>query len=425
MGEIMDKKIEKKIIKGVHDREEEIKNFLIDLIQINSQTGKEAEIQGYLAEAAHQMGLSVDKWDPNIKELQDMPGYIPVKNIDFNGRPNVVATYKGNGKGRSLILNGHVDTITVEPIDDWDDGPFSGMEKEGLIYGRGASDMKSGVAAMTMAVKLLLDLELRPSGSIFLEYVVDEEVTGYGTLSTIARGYKADAGICCETSDLNIQPACIGRLWFTIDIRGKTSSIANRRKGISAIEKAIKIINAVEDYQQKRLIDLSHPLFEDKRAALPCMVCMIDSGTFPSVIPDRALLKGSMGLLPHEKVKEVKSDFQTHLNHIAKADPWLRNHPPRVTFKDIGADGAEIPKEHPIVDTVRKAYKRGTGNQPSINGRAGGSDTRYLIKYGNTPTVIFGPGTTSQMHAMNEYVPTNNLIDATKTLALAIYEWCQ
>jgi len=95
-----------------------------------------------------------------------------------------------------------------------------------------------------------------------------------------------------------------------------------------------------------------------------------------------------------------------------------------VEFKEVGADGAEIPADHPIVKTVSAAFQAVTGSPPTISGRTGGADTRYLIKYGQTPTVIFGPGMTSEMHALNESVPVANLLTATKTLALAIVEWC-
>lgn len=414
-----------RILNAVDAHADEITDFLIELVKIDSQTGYEGEIQAFLAETVRQMDLKLDIWEPDLVELEEMSCYMPMEGLDFTGRPNVVAIYEGGGGGRSLILNGHVDTITVEPISKWTHGPFSGALENDRIYGRGASDMKGGVAAMTMAVKILLEMGVRLSGDIILQYVVDEEVTGFGTLSAIARGYKADAGICCETSDLNVQPACIGRLWFAVEIEGRSSSIATRWKSISAIDKGIIIVQAVEDLETIRINELSHPLYPDTRGAVPCAVCMFHSGTFPSSTPDRATLRGSMGLMPYEDVHEVKRQFIEHIDHIAQADPWLRHHPPRIAFKDLGADGAEIPADHPIVTTVGRAFTTATGQIPTITGRTGGSDTRYLIKCGDTPTVIFGPGVTAQMHAMNEYVPHDYLITAVKTLALAIYDWCQ
>jgi acetylornithine deacetylase len=151
---------------------------------------------------------------------------------------------------------------------------------------------------------------------------------------------------------------------------------------------------------------------------------MFDSGSFPSAVPDRAVLRGSLGLLPNEHVEDVKRSVIEMVNRVAQADPWLRDNPPKLTFKNVGADGAEIAVEHPIVQTVIESYKKTTGEMPVVSGRTGGADTRYLIKYGSTPTVIFGPGLTTEMHAMNESVPVRNLEIATGVLVRSILQWC-
>ena len=417
-------KIKEEIIKKVDKNRDEIINFLQKLIQINSETGKEFKIQQFIANFLRQINVKVDEFIPEISYLKNQPGFVPIE-IDFKDRPNVVGIIKGSGGGRSILLNGHVDTITAEPIEAWDVNPFSGKIVDGKIFGRGSSDMKSGVAAMIMAVKYLRELEVSLRGSIIMEHVVDEEFSGYGTLACLAKGYTADAGICCETSDLHIQPACIGRLWFYIDVIGKTSSISNKWTSISAIEKGMKIVEAINDLEQIRLRDLTHSLYPDNRGALPCMVCVFKSGNFPSAIPERARLEGSMGTMPYEKVDEVKRQLEDYIGLVAKVDPWMRKFPPRVSFRPTGGYGAEIPINSPIVSTITKAFQEINKVRPVINGRLGGSDTKYLINYGKIPTVIFGPGNTSQMHAINEYVEIENVIRAVKTIALTVYEWCK
>jgi acetylornithine deacetylase len=276
-----------------------------------------------------------------------------------------------------------------------------------------------------MAVSILKKSGFHPDGDVILEYVVDEERTGLGTLACVHRGYKADAGICCETSDLQVMPACIGRMWFTIRLRGKPSGISARWEGVSAIEKAIKIVHAVDDLERIRIQDLHHPLYPDNRGALPCAVTMFQSGTFPSITPDVAILHGSMGLMPNEEPENVNKQLLEQIKRVSLADPWLRNNLPEVTTEGgYVAAGAEIPADHPIVQTVKSVYQEVSGDLPLIGGRMGAADTRFLIRNGNTPTVIFGPGVTAQMHAMNEYVPVENLIIANKMLALTIYRWC-
>jgi acetylornithine deacetylase len=219
-------------------------------------------------------------------------------------------------------------------------------------------------------------------------------------------------------------PACIGRLWFTIKVRGKPGGIAARWESISAIELGIKIVRAVDELEKIRIRTLTHPLFPDNRGALPCAVTMFDAGSFPSAVPEEAVLRGSMGLMPYEAIEDAKRQLVQHVGEAAREDPWMNQHPPEVAFDGMAADGAEIPPGHPIVATLKDTFQTVTGRPPAISGRMGAADTRFLIRHGRTPTVIFGPGSTPQMHAMNEYVPADNVIVATKVLALTIHDWC-
>jgi acetylornithine deacetylase len=412
------------IVSAVDARQAEVIAFAQRLIQIESVTGHEGAAQEFLAAELRGWGLVVDQFEPDLQALRSHPAFIPVEGLSFADRPNVIATYRGDGAGRSLLFNGHVDTIPFEPIDAWTRGPLSGTIADDRIYGRGAADMKGGLASMTMALRILLDAGLRPRGDVILEYVVDEELTGYGTLAAVQRGYRADAGISLETSGLCIQPACIGRLWFSVTLKGLAVGIARHWEGVSAIDKGMKIVQTVKDLEQIRWANLRHPLYPDHRAALPCVVCMFNAGTFPSAVPDGAVLRGSLGVMPQEAVHDVERQVREQIERAAASDAWLREHPPVVEFKEVGADGAEIPIDHPIVQTLAEGYRRVLQTEPVFSGRTGGADTRYLIKQGKTPTVIFGPGRTSEMHALDEFVPIPNLMHATKVLALAIAEWC-
>ncbi len=284
--------------------------------------------------------------------------------------------------------------------------------------------MKSGLAAMTISLESLIRSGIKLKGDVLLEYTMDEEATGNGTLACVTRGYRADAGICCETSSLHIQPACIGRIWFEILVRGKPAGIQRRWEGVNAIDKGYAVVKAVAELEGIRINELNHPLYPDKQSSLPCMVGVFQSGSFPSAFPDACLLKGSIATLPGEDTQEVKTRFVNHILSFSKMDPWLKDNPPEVSFRGYCGDPAEIPPDHPIVLTMSEKYREVVGQEPEITGRQGAADIRYLIKYGRTPTVIFGPGLTEQMHANNEWVNTKDLATATKILALTIMDWC-
>ncbi|MGZ5897398.1 MAG: ArgE/DapE family deacylase [Xanthobacteraceae bacterium] len=413
----------KKILDTVDANKDKAIKFLQDIVAIPSVTGDEGKIQVFLNAYLKKISLDVDMWESNWEELKKHPGYIPVAQ-GYEGRPNIVATWKGKGGGRSLLLNGHTDVIPVGNGEGWSDNPWSAKVKEGRIYGRGSCDMKSGVASHILAVEFLKTAGIKLKGDVLINIVIDEEVSGHGTLDTVIRGYKADAGISGETSGLAVQPACIGRIWFEIEIQGKAAGIQRRYQGVSGIELGYKITKAVEALEAKRVATVKHPLYPKAIDALPCMIGAFHSGNFPSSFPATCLLKGSMATVPGEDHEGVKRSLVEHIAKTAAEDPWMKDHPPKVRFVGYDAQASEISVEHPIVETVSKNYTEVTGRQPEISGRQGAADTRFLNLYGNTPTVIFGPGSTAVMHSDDEYVSIDDYLAAIKVMALSIYDWC-
>lgn len=413
---------EEKVLRTVEGMRGEILAFLKDLISRRSIPGEELEIQQFISKRLRQMGLIVEMWEPNWEELKKHPGYVPVE-MGYEGRPNVVGIWRGIGGGKSLLFNGHVDVIPADS-DTWAVDPWVGQSKEGKLFGRGASDMKGGLAAMTMAVEAVLRSGVRTRGDVILEYVVDEEYSGNGTLSCIQRGFKADAGVSCEAGDLEIQPATTGSMWFEVEVEGRSASMSRRWEAVSAIEKGYKLYEAISALEQERIETISHPLYPDPRGSLACFVGQFISGTFPSAPPAKCILKGRMGVLPGEDPQKAQQKLIMYLKTAAEKDSWLKDHPPRVRFTGYYAEPAEIPPEHPICVVLDEVFERVTGRKAVIKGHDGSADTRFLVRYGETPTVIFGPGTIAQMHADNEWVRTEDVITVTKVLAVTMVNWC-
>jgi acetylornithine deacetylase len=411
------------IMRECDARRDEAVELLRTLVRIPSVTGDEGEIQHFLAGTLRELGLELDVWESDWEKLKRDPGYVPVTR-GYEGRPNIVATLKGSGGGgRSLLLNGHTDTVPPGPAEAWSHDPYDAAIADERLYGRGASDMKSGVAAMVMALRCLVGAGIRLEGDVFLNLVVDEELSGHGTLDTLLRGYRADAAICAETSGNAVQPACIGRIWFEIRIAGKAAGIQRRYLGVNAIDLGYKVVQAVGELEQQRLRTLSHPLYPKLIDSVPCMVGTIAAGSFPSAFPDSCVLTGSIATLPNEDHDAVKQSLVDQIARVAAADGWLFDHPPEIAFVGYDARAAEIAADHPIIGTVASSFEEVTGRAPEISGRQGAADTRFLIAAG-IPTAIFGPGSTAQMHANDEWVSVRDLHDATKTIALAVARWC-
>lgn len=411
------------IIDKVDENREYAIEFLRQMIAIPSVTGDEAAVQKFVSQHMEKIGLDVDMWETDWEELKKHPGYRPVAR-GYENRPNIVATYKGTGGGRSLLLNGHTDVIPVGDGSGWTDDPWAANIRDGRIYGRGSADMKSGVASHILAVEFLKQLGLRTKGDVYVNVVIDEEVSGHGTLDTVIRGYRADAGISGETSDLHVQPACIGRIWFEISVQGKPAGVQKRYEGISGIELGNKIVKAVQELEDERVATVTHPLYPNALDSLPCLIGSFQAGSYPSAFPDSAVLKGSIGTVPGEDHEGVKQSLVDKIAQMAAKDPWMKDHPPVVRFVGYDAEASEIPGDHPIVETLGRVYQEYTGKAPVISGRQGAADTRFLNKYADTPTVIFGPGSTAVMHANDEYVSIDDFITAIKVMALTIHDWC-
>lgn len=397
--------------------------FLQDMVKIPSVTGDEAAVQDFVSKYMTGIGLDVDMWETDWEELKKHPGYRPVDR-GYEGRPNIVATRKGTGGGRSLLLNGHTDVIPVGNGEGWSDDPWSAAIRDGRIYGRGSCDMKSGVASHILAVQYLREAGVELKGDVYINVVIDEEVSGHGTLDTVIRGYRADAGISGETSDLAVQPACIGRIWFQIDVQGKPAGIQQRYLGISAIDLGNKVVKAVQELEDHRVATVKHPLYPNALDSLPCIIGSFQAGNYPSAFPASAVLKGSIGTVPGEDHEGVKQSLVDKIAAMAAQDPWMKDHPPVVRFVGYDAQASEIPRDHPIVTLLSDTYKSITGKDPVISGRQGAADTRFLNQYGDTPTVIFGPGSTAVMHANDEYVSIDDYMTSIKVMALTIMDWC-
>ncbi len=414
--------VERKVLSFLDENSQQTVRLLQDLVRFPSVTGSEGPIQSYISERLKALGLHVEQWETDVNLIKHHPAYLPVK-LSYEGRPNVIGIYRGAGGGRSLLFNGHVDVIPAKP-ELWEVDPWAGEIRNGRLYGRGASDMKSGLTAMTMAVEAIVRCGVPLKGDVILEYVVDEEFSGNSTLCACLKGYRADAGISTEAGDLEIQPAVTGSMWFEIEVEGRSASMSRRWEAVSAIEKAYRVYQAVEDLEKIRIADIRHPLYPDTRGSLALFIGTIEAGTFPSAPPARAVLRGRMGVLPNEDPHQAQQQLKDYIRAVAETDPWLRHHLPKVTFTGYYAEPAEIDPNHPICTTLASAFRSVTGRDPVVRGHDGAADNRFLIKYADTPTPIFGPGIISQMHADNEWVPLENLQVATKVLALAILRWC-
>lgn len=373
--------------------------FLSDLIKINSvnpslsSKGKgEAEIARYIGEYLRSLGLEVIYQD--IKK----------------NRMNVIGILKGTGGGKSIMLNGHTDTVSAERMEI---EPFNPVIDGGKIFGRGALDMKSGLTAQIMAVQSIIESNIKLNGDIILALVADEEYASLGT-ETIIKKYSADAAIICEPTNLDIVIAHKGFAWTKIEIFGKAAHGSMPDRGIDAIVKAGKVLTEIERLGELYLIQKKHPLLDSPSIH----ASLINGGIELSTYPDYCKIELERRTLPHEDVKIVTEEIKRILEDIK-----LRDRNFNAKFEVFFSRPAfEISIENQIVQSLSRAFQKILNKKPKYKGMGGWIDSALLAEAG-IPAVIFGPSGEG-LHASIEYVDLESIIITAKILTELIADFC-
>jgi acetylornithine deacetylase len=397
-------------------------SYLSELIAVRSLTGQETEAQEHIAAQMARCGLEVDVWELDFEQLSQHPAYCV--EVERERGLGVVGATGGDAGGQRLILNGHIDVVPVGDLANWHHDPWQAVVADGRVYGRGACDMKGGLCCAVFAAKALHDAGVRLKGKLMVESVIGEEDGGVGTLAAVLRGYQADGAIVVEPTELIVAPAQAGALNFRVTVPGKAAHGSMREEGVSAVEKFISLHQAIMALEKERNETVRDPLFA--RYQIPFATCIgtVRGGEWASSVAESLTFEGRYGVAVGEDVAAARRLFEERIAQTARADPWLREHPPRVEWWGGQFEPARIPTDHPIVHAVSRAFDDVTGRAPRVEGMPYGADMRLLVNTGDTPAVIFGPGDVRRVHRPDEYVPVDELVTATQVLALTALRYC-
>ena len=412
-----------RVITAVDDLASDATALLQQLVRTPSLTGAEEAAQLVVASFMREIGLDVDVWEPDPRELAPYAEHVGEFET-MAGRPNVVGKWTGSGHGKSLILNGHIDTVEPGVREQWDVDPFSGELRDGRVIGRGSLDMKAGVVANLLAAAALRNAGWEPRGDLIVESVISEEDGGAGALATILRGYTADACIITEPTALDLVIAQGGSLVFRIHVAGKSAHGAARNEGESAFEHFLPIYEELVALEVARNRTLDHPLYAEIENKIPINVGVIQSGAWPSSVPDWLIAEGRAGLVPGETLEGFKAEFVAAVMKATARDPWLAEHPPRVEWFSGQFAPSEIAAEHALVTEVSAAHRIVTGHTPSIRGVTYGADMRHFVNIAGIPCLMYGADHVEGAHAPNESVAIDDMLTCAKTIALVALEWC-
>jgi acetylornithine deacetylase len=389
------------------------------LIRIPSVTGSEEAVAAWAADALGGVGLAIEAQSPDPAVVRQDPAW-PGEEMPRTALPLVIGR-AGQSGGRRIVLSGHLDVVPAGDLDTWTSDPWGGELRGGLVYGRGACDMKGGVAAILGAVRALHEAGdlARLNGELIVALVPSEEDGGQGTLAAIRAGAVGDMAIITEPSGLDVVIAHAGAITFRLTVPGKAAHASRRREGISALDKLWVLARALEADEAARNDAETDPLMTALGLPYPTILGIVHGGEWASTVLDQVVADGRYGVRLGQSPVEAEAELRQCIAAACLADDFLRDHPATVEITGGRFGSARVPVDHPLPVGLAGAIEAETGRQPALLGEPYGADMRLFVNQGATPCVIFGPGRVEVAHAADEHVP----LDEVETCARVLARW--
>jgi acetylornithine deacetylase len=398
------------------DRERLVED-LQALIRIPSVTGSEEAVAGWAEEGLRALGLAVEVVQPDLDALRADPDW-PGEEMTRTSLQVVIGRV-GPTSGRRIILSGHLDVVPPGDPATWTSDPWAGDVRGGRLFGRGACDMKGGVASILGAVRALGtsgDLE-RLDGELVVAFVPSEEDGGQGTLAAIRAGVTGDLAIIPEPSNLDVVVAHAGAITFRLSIPGRAAHASQRREGVSALDKLFVLLQALEADETRRNEAETDPLMTALGLPYPTIVGIVRGGEWASTVLDRVTVDGRYGVRLGQSATDAEAELRACIAVACEADEFLRDHPATVAITGGRFGSARVASDHPLPVGLAAVAEAVTGRRPALLGEPYGADMQMFVNVGRTPCVIFGPGDVKVAHSADEHVPIDEVVDCARVLA--------
>ena len=398
--------------------------FLQALVRYPSQRGQEHTAQDYMHNCMQDRGLGVDRFRVDVDRIKHHPGFSPVS-VSYENAFNVVGTHTPrNVTGKSLILNGHIDVVPTGPTEMWTVPPYDPQIINGWLHGRGAGDMKAGLAANLFALDALNACGVQPAATVYLQSVVEEECTGNGALACLVQGYHADAALISEPMNNTLVRANVGVIWFQVEVRGRPAHVYESYAGSNAIRATYTIIDALQSLEDELNAEQhAHPYFEHSRKPITINVGKIEGGDWASSVPSWCRIDVRAGLYPGEKIDAMKARIEATVLAASRNDVYLSNHPPHVRYNGFTAEGYVLAEGSSAERCLQQAHQAVFQQPLSADICPAYLDARVFALYDNTPALVYGP-VCERLHGFDERVELASVRNVTKTIALFMKQWC-
>ncbi|TMF39035.1 MAG: ArgE/DapE family deacylase [Chloroflexi bacterium] len=394
-----------------------LREDLAALVRIRSITGDEEAVAADVATRLRQAGIGVEVVSPDPAAIRADPAW-PGEETTRVSLPVVIGRL-GRGGGRRVILSGHVDVVPPGDPATWSVDPWAGEVRDGRLYGRGACDMKGGVAAIVGAVRALVTSGAADAvrGELVVALVPGEEDGGQGTLAAIRAGVTGDLAIITEPSNLDIVVAHAGAITFRLTVPGRAAHASRRREGVSALDNLYAVLRALQADEAARNAAETDPLMTALGLPYPTIVGIVAGGEWASTVLDRVVADGRYGVRLGQSPADAEADLRLAVDAANASDPFLRDHPATVEIVGGRFGSGRVPSDHPLPVGLSEVVESVTGQRPSLLAEPYGADMRLFIGQGATPCVIFGPGDVRVAHSADEFVPLAEVETCARVLA--------
>ena len=420
----MDAEVSTRIMQSVDEGFAEQCDFTAELVKFPSLRGAEHTAQDFVAAAMREQGLAVDRWKIEIEDIRHLPGFSPVA-ISYDNAFNVVGAHRAaNPKGKSLILNGHIDVVPIGPLDMWQCPPFEPRVQDGWMHGRGAGDMKAGLVACLAALTALRRSGWQPAADVFVQSVVEEECTGNGALACLQRGYRADAALIPEPMDHMLIRAQVGVLWFQVRVRGLPVHVRDAGSGSNAIEATFPLMQALHRLTERWNAERSkHPHFAAIDHPINMNVGKIAGGDWASSVPSWCDFDVRIAVYPGQDLAEARREIEDCIRGAARDDKFLANSPPEVVYNGFQAEGYVLTGAEAPEAVLDAAHRLAFGTPLQRVTSTGTTDARFFGLYADIPALVYGP-LSQNIHGFDERVELDSVRRITQSMALFIADWC-
>jgi acetylornithine deacetylase len=398
--------------------------FTQELVKFPSTRGNEHTVQDFMARELRNRGMDVDVFAMDHDAIARHPGGSRISSTHSQA-PIVVGIHRPRTEaGRSLILQGHVDVVPTGPLDMWSTPPFDPVIRDGWMHGRGAGDMKAGVASAVFALDALRRIGLQPAATVYVQSVVEEESTGNGALMTHLRGYRAEAALIPEPGNEGLTRANLGVLWFQLEVRGYPVHVANMGTGANAIDAAYRVVGALRRLKERWNGEAAaHGLFGAREHPINLNIGKIEGGDWASSVPAWCRIDCRIAFLPGTSAAKAARQIETCVADFARADPFLSNNPPKVIFNGFFAEGYHLQEGSDAERILGVAHKAVTAQPLASHLTTAYLDARVYALYDNIPVLNYG-ATAENYHGFDERVNLASVQRTTAVIAQFVADWC-